>query len=227
MKIQYKQYLRQGYIWLKAQRGRVLLMALILGSVMTVAAVGMLLLAHRSQEKLAQSVVRFHVLANSDSEEDQALKLKVRDQVISYLETELKSAGSREETEAMLQRELTAIRRVAIRTLREAGSSQTVRVSLQDSDFPTKRYGSVCLPAGTYRALRIELGEAEGANWWCMLFPSLCFAQAQEDSLPPETEEELSEQLPEDENELIHQDEAGPWLRFRFKLIEWWAAIFG
>ena len=74
----------------------------------------MLLLAHRSQEKLAQSVVRFHVLANSDSEEDQALKLKVRDQVISYLETELKSAGSREETEAMLQRELTAIRRVAV-----------------------------------------------------------------------------------------------------------------
>lgn len=221
------QKIENVYEWLKARERKLLLWALIFGTVLTVIAAGAMTLAHRAQESLAEAVVRFHVLGNSDSEEDQALKMQVKESVIAYLEKELRSVKTRQEAEELLQQNLRRIQQVAARTVEAAGSDQTVTVSLADSDFPTKRYGSVMLPAGTYRALRIELGDARGANWWCMLFPALCFVDEEAESLPEETEEQMDEALTEEDSELIHQDEAGPFLRFKFKLIEWWAAIFG
>ncbi len=215
------------YMWLNMRRDKLVLIAIVIGSMITVLVGGLLLLAGRAQHELANEVLRFHILANSDAPEDQAVKLLVKDKVIEYLAGELLESNSRQETENMLQARLQDIQWLVLETLREVGCDQTVRVSIGESSFPTKQYGSVSLPAGTYRALRIELGDGAGANWWCMMFPALCFVEEESKSLPEKAEDSLAEQLPEEENELIHQEKAGWGIRIKFKLIEWWAAIFG
>jgi stage II sporulation protein R len=212
---------------LRAKEHLLVWMAFGIGTLLSLMIAGAFSAAGQAQQRLYDTVVRFHVLANSDSAEDQAVKYQVKDAVIAYLQERLEGMATREETEALLCEEADAIRRVAETAVRRAGDDVTVTVTIADSSFPTKRYGSVTLPAGTYRALRIELGEAQGANWWCMMFPALCFVEETDESLPEETEKDLSKQLPEAENELIHQDTAGVRLRIRFKLIEWWAALFG
>ena len=100
-------------------------------------------------------------------------------------------------------------------------------VSLEPSRFPTKRYGNISLPAGTYDALRIQIGEAQGHNWWCVMFPPLCFVEESAEELPEAEEEQLDEILTEEQNELIHYED-GDWsVKIKFKLVEWWQEIFG
>lgn len=127
------------------------------------------------QESYAGEVVRFHVLANSDSEQDQELKLKVRDQVGGYISELLKDAGSREETMEILEAHIGDIERVAAQEIRCQGYSYDVTASLEQEDFPVKTYGRYHLPAGEYTSLQIRIGEAEGANWWCVAYPNMCF----------------------------------------------------
>ena len=205
--------------WLREERNRILLMALIIGSLLTIIIATLFTLAGKEEQLLTENFFRFHVLANSDSEEDQALKLKVRDAVIDYLEPGLKESDSKEATRAYILSHLPQITDVAGRTLRAAGSSQKLQVVVGESEFPTKSYGSVTLPAGRYESLRIEIGEAEGRNWWCVMFPTLCFVEETE---AQEMEEDLSQHLPEDQNELIHRPRS-----FKFKLVEWYHKLFG
>lgn len=205
--------------WLREDRNRILLMALIIGSLLTIVIATLFTLADKEEQLLTENFFRFHVLANSDSEEDQALKLKVRDAVIDYLEPGLKESDSKEATRAYILSHLPQITDVAGRTLRAAGSSQKLQVVVGESEFPTKSYGSVTLPAGRYESLRIEIGEAEGHNWWCVMFPTLCFVEETE---AQEMEEDLSQYLPEDQNELIHRPRS-----FKFKLVEWYHKLFG
>ena len=210
---------KQIALWLKEDKNRILLLALVIGSLLTIFIASLFTMAGKEEQLLTENFFRFHVLANSDSEEDQVLKLKVRDAVIDYLEPGLRESNSKEATRAYILTHLPEITDVAGRTLRAAGSSYELQVVVGESEFPTKSYGSVTLPAGRYESLCIQIGEAEGRNWWCVMFPTLCFVEETE---PEAMEEDLAEHLPQEQNELIHQPRS-----FKFKLVEWYHKLFG
>ena len=121
------------------------------------------------------SLIRIHVLANSNSEADQQLKLQVKDDVVRYLQPMLEQSGSIEESRQIIQNHLPQIEQTARRTLRQHNSDYNVTLQYGHFDFPVKYYGSFSLPSGKYEALRILIGEGQGRNWWCVLFPPLCF----------------------------------------------------
>lgn len=155
------------------------------------------------QKKMAEEVFRFHVLANSDSEEDQALKMKVKERVISYMHAELPDSKSVEMTENWARLHLEEIEQVAIATLEQEGCEDAVTVEVTNCYFPDKTYGDVTFPKGYYDALRIKIGEAKGKNWWCVLFPNLCFVDSIHAVVPEEGKKELKEVLDEEEYEMV------------------------
>ena len=130
-----------------------------------------------AQEKLADEVFRFHVLANSDSKADQELKLKVRDGILSYMKS-LEQAGCRQNVKAWASKHLSEIEQVASDIICAEGYAYPVTAKVAKCYFPDRRYGDVLFPKGYYEALRVEIGEAAGHNWWCVLYPSLCFTDA-------------------------------------------------
>ena len=130
------------------------------------------------EEAIYNSVIRLHVIAASDSDADQALKLKVRDAVLSGLSTLSEGCSSKSEAEEKLASQLDEIRAVALETLAAECCDCQVSVSLGKEKYPQKSYDGVCFPAGEYTSLRIVIGEGEGKNWWCVLFPQLCLAGA-------------------------------------------------
>ena len=130
------------------------------------------------EAKVYDTVLRLHVLANSDSEEDQALKLKVRDGVLAVTAPLLKNAETRDQAEAIVRAHMTDIQSAAEAVVAQNGSEQAVTVMLDLEDYPTRNYESCAFPAGEYLSLRVCLGEAEGQNWWCVLFPPLCLSAA-------------------------------------------------
>lgn len=124
------------------------------------------------------SVIRIHVLANSNSEADQQLKLQVKDDVVRYLQPMLEQSGSIEESRQIIQNHLPQIEQTARRALQQHNSDYDVTLQYGHFDFPVKYYGSFSLPSGNYEALRILIGEGQGRNWWCVLFPPLCFTDS-------------------------------------------------
>lgn len=130
------------------------------------------------EEALYDSVIRLHVIAASDSETDQALKLKVRDAVLSGLASLSEGCSSKGEAERTLSSHLEEVRAIALETLAAEGCDAPVSVTLGREKYPQKSYEGVCFPAGEYTSLRIVIGEGEGKNWWCVLFPQLCLAGA-------------------------------------------------
>ena len=134
------------------------------------------------EEKIYESVVRLHVLANSDSEEDQALKLKVRDAVLAYTSPLVIDSASREEAIEILTGELDGIKAVAQKAVEDNGYDYPVDVTLTLEEYPTRNYESMSFPSGEYVSLRVLIGESEGQNWWCVLFPPLCLSAACEKS---------------------------------------------
>ncbi len=123
----------------------------------------------------SDSLIRIHVLANSDSQADQALKLQVKDAVVTYLKPQLEQSCSIAESRQIIQRSLPQIEQIAQQTLQQQHSGYQVTLQYGRFDFPIKYYGSFSLPAGNYEALRILIGEGQGHNWWCVLFPPMCF----------------------------------------------------
>lgn len=174
--------------------------------------------ALNTQRDLADKVVRLHVLANSDSEADQALKLKVRDTVLDRAEALLAQAGDREEAEALLRGRLLEFEELAETVVAQAGYDYPVRVELADTAFPTKEYDGFQLPAGEYLALRVLIGQAAGQNWWCVVYPPLCTAAAAE--VPAAA---LQAGLSRDQVGLITEENPGYVLKF--KAVEWWEAL--
>lgn len=128
----------------------------------------------RSQQVLADKVVRLHILANSDSEEDQALKLQVRDAVLERAEEILERTHDRSAAEEDLREALPELREIALETVAAQGYDYDVTAELTDAAFPTREYDGFTLPAGEYLALRLVIGAGEGHNWWCVVFPPLC-----------------------------------------------------
>ncbi len=169
---------------------------------------------------ISDSVFRLHVLANSDSEEDQNLKYKVRDALIAYLEDIAKDTSSKEEVMQLVTNHLQDFETIAKQTITENGYSYDVTVEVGNFDFPTKNYGDISLPAGYYDALRVKIGEAKGQNWWCVMFPPLCFVNVTSGIVPEESKETMKENLNEEEYALISNQDSST-VQFKFKLIEW------
>ena len=172
--------------------------------------------AQAQQTDLAEKVLRLHVVANSDSEADQALKLRVRDRVLETARPLLTESKNAAEAEAVISQNLPALTEAAQREIRSRGSSAPVRITLEDAWFPTRTYGAAALPAGTYRALRVVIGAGEGHNWWCVVFPSLCLPAVSEASLQ-------TAGLSEEDIALVTEE--SPRYMFRFKTIEWWGSL--
>lgn len=171
------------------------------------------------QSDIAREVIRFHVLANSDSKEDQELKLKVKKEIIEMLETELKSSKCKEETKLILNQNLTKIEEKAREVILKEGYNYTVKAELAYSRFPTKSYGDITLPAGEYEALRILIGNAEGKNWWCVMYPPLCFVDGCAKTVPEEDKKDLKEVLSDEEYNLISSSDKKN-IKIKFKVVE-------
>ena len=128
------------------------------------------------QESYASEVVRFHVLANSNSEADQELKLSVRNQVGAYVGKLLDGVESKEETLQVMKEHLSEIEQVAEAEVARQGKNYPVTARIEQVDFPVKVYGQYHMPAGEYTSLQVKIGEAKGKNWWCVMYPNMCFA---------------------------------------------------
>ena len=157
----------------------------------------------KMQEELAEEVFRFHVLANSDSKEDQALKMKVKEQVLVYMKQELPSSDSVKTTRLWAENHLDEIKQISKQVISEDGYDYSVQAQVTKCQFPDKSYGDVTFPAGEYEALRIEIGEAEGQNWWCVLYPNLCFMDAVHAVVPEEGKRDLKRVLDEDTYDMV------------------------
>ena len=166
------------------------------------------------EEALYDNVLRLHVLANSDSSEDQALKLEVRDRILEETATLFKDCKSKDEAREAVESNLDKIREIAEQTVREAGYEYGVSVSLGEEEYPTKNYEECCFPAGEYLSLRVMIGEAEGENWWCVLFPPLCIDAA------GESREVFAEVGLTDEQYSFITETDNPKYKVRFKLLE-------
>jgi len=172
------------------------------------------LLPIHGESEIYEGVVRLHVLANSDTEEDQALKLKVRDAVLEHTGSLLRDVRSREEAQSIIESELDSVCDTAQRAVYANGYGYPVSVSLGREDYPTRSYETVCLPSGEYLSLRILIGEAEGKNWWCVLFPPMCLSAASQSS-----EAFAQVGLTGDQYSIITQTDT-PKYKIRFKLLE-------
>lgn len=139
--------------------------------------------------EISDNVLRLHVLANSDSQQDQALKLKVRDCVLEETNLILQDCANRTEAESRIASNMKRLSQVAVQCVAEEGYDYPVTVRMEDIYFPTRTYEGGSLPAGVYKALRVEIGKAEGQNWWCVLFPQLCFINASVPDKPSPTQE--------------------------------------
>ncbi|MEF9941421.1 MAG: stage II sporulation protein R [Lachnospiraceae bacterium] len=156
-----------------------------------------------TQEEVAKEVLRFHILANSDGKKDQELKMKVKEAILKCMKREIPHAKNVEETKAWAIENELKLQDTARTIIREEGYNYPVNVEVTKCYFPDKTYGDVTFPAGDYEALRIEIGEAKGHNWWCVLYPNLCFVDATHAVVPDEGKEELKEVLTEEEYEMV------------------------
>lgn len=174
------------------------------------------------QAGIAKSIIRFHVRANSDSERDQELKLKVKDAVVTYMEPMLSKSASIDESRSILKEHIEDIKKLALSVLVDNGSDKSVSVYFEESYFPMKTYGDVTFPPGVYEAFRIDIGNSEGKNWWCVLYPPLCFVDATYGVLPQDSKETLENVLTEDEYNAITREEC----EFRFKYLTFLNDLF-
>lgn len=155
------------------------------------------------QKRMAKEVLRFHVLANSNSEEDQTLKMQVKEKILDFMKVELPQSDSADMTKLWASSHLEEIEQVAEKTIRKQGYDYQVHAEVTTCHFPEKTYGDVTFPKGNYEALRIEIGEAKGENWWCVLYPNLCFIDAVRAVVPEEGKKELKSVLDEEEYEMV------------------------
>ena len=170
------------------------------------------------QDALAQKMIRLHVIANSDSDADQALKLEVRDKVLDFTTTVLQRSADMEDAQVRLREELTRIETIAQREITAQGYDYPVTAQLASAEFPLKEYDGFSLPAGEYMALRLVIGEGEGRNWWCVVYPPLCTAAAAD---MPQTA--IQAGLTDDDVSLITEEDTGYVLRFRS--VELWEQL--
>lgn len=172
--------------------------------------------AEATQVRLASQVIRLHVLANSDSEKDQALKLEVRDRVLETTSALLAGETEPQAAAVLLNQHLDDIAQTAAQEISAQGHDDRVEVRLEQTWFPTRQYQGISLPAGNYLALRVLIGAAEGHNWWCVVFPNLCLPAVSERALEAST-------LTPGQISLLQEEETS--YVFRFKALELWQSL--
>lgn len=198
--------------WVKQSIALLCALLLTAGAVMAVSTFGEF---QKNCDSLSEKVLRLHVLANSDSEADQQLKLKVRDAILQESDRLFQQSDSKEAAMAQMATHLSDVEQVAERTLRKNGCDLPVTAALKKVKFNTRTYGNITLPAGDYDALQVEIGAAKGKNWWCVLFPSLC--------VPSSTNVQMEDVLTQDELQVVEQS----GYDVRFKVVEWYEAVKG
>ncbi len=175
--------------------------------------------AQNISSDIANSVFRLHVIANSDTNEDQNLKYKVRDSLLQYMNEICKNCSSKEEAILLVEKNKDNFKQIAMERIKAEGYSYDVNINIGNFEFPTKNYGDISLPAGYYDALRVEIGEAKGQNWWCVMFPPLCFVDISSGIVPEESKELIENNLTEEEFALV-SDNSNTQIKFKFKLLE-------
>lgn len=175
-------------------------------------------------EDIEQSVFRLHVIANSDSKDDQNLKYIVRDGILDYINKLSANCSSKEEVILLANENKEELYKIAKKIIEKNGYNYNVNISIGNFEFPTKTYGDISFPAGNYDALRVEIGEAKGQNWWCVMFPPLCFVDVTSGIVPDESKQTIKDNLSNEEYDLI-SDSNSPDIKFKFSLIEFFKEI--
>ena len=168
---------------------------------------------------ISNSVFRLHVIANSDSEEDQNLKYKVRDTLLKHMKELCCDCKNKDEAIKIVKEHLEEFKQIALQTINDNGYSYNINIKIGNFEFPTKEYGDISLPAGFYDALKVEIGEAKGQNWWCVMFPPLCFIDVTSGVVPEESKKQLENDLSEEEFALVSED-SDIKIQFKFKILE-------
>ena len=168
---------------------------------------------------ISNSVFRLHVIANSNSDEDQALKYKVRDNLLNYMNNICSDCSSKEEAINLVTLHQDEFKQVALDTIKNEGYSYDVKINIGNFEFPTKHYGDISLPSGYYDALRVEIGEAKGQNWWCVMFPPLCFTDVTSGIVPDSSKEELENVLTDEEFSIVSNSDNVNY-KLKFKILE-------
>ena len=171
-------------------------------------------------EDLSNNVFRLHVIANSDSKEDQDLKYKVRDKLIEYMKSLTTNINTKEEVIEIANNHISDFESIAKEVITKNGFDYDVKVEIGNFSFPTKQYGDISFPAGFYDALKVEIGSAQGQNWWCVMFPPLCFVDVTSGIVPEESKENLQDNLGKEEYDIISNTEDSEIVNFKFKIVE-------
>ena len=175
--------------------------------------------AYDISEDISSSVFRLHVIANSDSESDQNLKYLVRDNLLNYMNNICANCSSKEEAITIAKAHIDDFNQIALNTIHSEGYNYNVTVNIGNFEFPTKYYGDISLPAGYYDALKVEIGNAKGQNWWCVMFPPLCFTDITSGIVPDDSKEELENSLTDEEFAIIANNDKLD-LKLKFKILE-------
>ncbi|WP_148321439.1 MULTISPECIES: stage II sporulation protein R [Clostridia] len=185
-------------------------------------------LTELNYDDIKDKLIRFHVIANSDTDEDQNLKLKVRDKVVEALSEKLSNVNSLEEAENVLEENIDYVNEIAKEVIEENNYTYEVTTMLSYENFPDKVYGDCVFPQGNYEAFRVIIGEGKGQNWWCVMFPSLCFVDESKNSVDSSYLKEEIENIEPKNNETINEDKeknkessnVNNGVKFKFKIVE-------
>lgn len=196
---------------------KIILISLVIGLV-TTSFYSLQAYSHETVNNISNKIVRFRVLANSNNDYDQALKLIVKDSIINHFENDLNDFTSNEEALNTFNNKLSEIEEYSRKIIRSYGYNYDVTAKVQRSSFPTRKYGNITLPNGEYKTLVIEIGESVGENWWCVMYPPLCFVDETMESIPSEINEELQSTLTQDEYKLVTKNDLQ--YNVKFKIVE-------
>ena len=180
-----------------------------------------------TQSDIASKLIRFHVIANSDDKIDQELKLKVRDSVLKYVSPKLEECKSIEQSRQIINKEDKNIKKIAQNIVNKNGFKYSVATTMSQEDFPVKTYGNITLPQGQYEAYRIVIGNGSGQNWWCVMFPPLCFVDITKGDVSfDKTESEMKQVLSDDEYNLVDNTVNSNKIVVKFKIFEIFNKLF-
>ena len=168
---------------------------------------------------ISNSVFRLHVIANSNSNEDQNLKYKVRDALLTYMNKLCENINSKEEAISMAYEHKADFENIALEVIHQEGFDYPVNINIGNFEFPTKTYGDISFPAGMYDALRVEIGNASGKNWWCVMFPSLCFIDISSGIVQDDSKTLLEDTMSEESYNIV-SDNSKFTIKFKFKILE-------
>ncbi|MCL2354799.1 MAG: stage II sporulation protein R [Oscillospiraceae bacterium] len=172
---------------------------------------------------ISSSVFRLHIIANSNSDEDQRLKYLIRDDILEYIDEMTENLNYVDEVITFAENNIEEIRTIAQNTIHANGYTYTVNTQIGNFRFPTKQYGDITFPPGFYNALKIEIGESIGNNWWCVMFPPLCFVDVSSGIVPDSSREVIRENLLAEEYRLISGN--SPDIRVTFRVLEMFQSI--